>query len=104
MPQATARAPRADLEQDRPSRPRRTVTITGHPDPAPPPRRLREVQAGQTVALPSRGPRLVEMERRRPPRSATDRLGARPDRIAMWAVVMAVFLILVAATSSQAAV
>jgi hypothetical protein len=57
---------------------RRTVTITGHPD-RPAPRHLR----------------LVEVERRRPPRSAVERLGPRPDRLAMWAVFMALFLILV---------
>ena len=58
--------------------PRRTVTITGHPERTAP-----------------RHLRLVEVERRRPPRTAVERLGPRPDRIAMWAVFMALFLILV---------
>ncbi|MDQ4041367.1 MAG: hypothetical protein M3141_06415 [Actinomycetota bacterium] len=58
--------------------PRRTVTITGRPERAVP-----------------RHLRLVEIERRRPPRTAVERLGPRPDRIAMWAVFMALFLILV---------
>jgi hypothetical protein len=58
--------------------PRRTVTITGRPE--------------RTV---SRHLRLVEVDRRRPPRTTVERLGPRPDRIAMWAVFMALFLILV---------
>ncbi|MDX6699701.1 MAG: hypothetical protein QOE65_3098 [Solirubrobacteraceae bacterium] len=63
--------------------PRRTVTITGHPDKVVP-----------------RHLRLVEVERRRPPRTAVERLGPRPDRIAMWAVFMALFLIAVVLLSS----
>jgi hypothetical protein len=53
--------------------------------------------------LTARLPRMVEVKRRRPPRSPYERLGPRPDRIAMWALLMAVALVLVAATSSQAA-
>ena len=41
---------------------------------------------------------------RRPRRDPYARGGSRPDRIAMWAVVLCVLLILVAATSSHAAV
>jgi hypothetical protein len=59
----------------RAEQPRRTVTITGHPDRP----RLR----------------LVEIDRRRPPRGAVERLGPRPDRVALWAVFMALFLIVV---------
>jgi hypothetical protein len=63
---------------------RRTVIITGRPESrfAPPPPR-------------------VERRRTRP---RTERLGPRPDRVAMWAVMMALFLILVTAASSHAAV
>jgi hypothetical protein len=43
----------------------------------------------------------VEIQRRRPPRSATERLAGHPDRLAMWAVVMALFLILVTILSSH---
>jgi hypothetical protein len=46
---------------------------------------------------------MVEVNRRRPARSPRERLGPRPDRIAMWALLMAVALVLVAATSSHAA-
>jgi hypothetical protein len=43
----------------------------------------------------------VEIDRRRPPRRPVERLGPRPDRVAMWAVVMALFLILVTIASSH---
>jgi hypothetical protein len=57
---------------------RRTVTIRGQVAPRPAPRRSR--------------------------RDPYDRVGSRPDRIAMWAVLLCVLLVLVAATSSHAAV
>ena len=69
---------------DRPVAARRTVVIRGQ------------------VAPPSRvssGP-----ARRRPPRRASERIaGSRPDRAAMWAVLMGVFLILVAVLSAHGA-
>ena len=67
---------------DPPAR-RRTVEITGHP-----------------VGGPSL-PRLVEIDRRRPARRAVERVGPRPDKIALWAVVLGFFLILVAVTSTS---
>lgn len=50
---------------------------------------------GRTIPAPalSRG---LDVERRRPPRRAVDRFGARPDRVAMWALLMGLALILVA--------
>jgi hypothetical protein len=69
---------------------------------APPPRRTVQI-TGRTVAAPAL-PRLVEVERRRPARRPAERVGPRPDRIALWAVLLGFFLILVAATSSNAAV
>lgn len=42
-----------------------------------------------------------ETARRRPARTPAERLGARPDRVALWAVLMGFFLILVAATSGH---
>jgi hypothetical protein len=59
-------------------RARRTVQITGRPVAAP---------------------RLVEVERRRPVRRPVERIGGRPDRIALWAVLFCFFLILVALSS-----
>ncbi|MCW3014319.1 MAG: hypothetical protein JWO02_1411 [Solirubrobacterales bacterium] len=44
---------------------------------------------------------LREIGSRRP-RSAVDRVRHRPDRIAMWVVLLGVFLVLIAATSSSA--
>ncbi len=43
-------------------------------------------------------------QRRRPPRPVHERVGFRPDRMAMWAVLLGVLMILAAATSSHAAV
>jgi len=78
-------------EQEAPAEPtplavpprRRTVEITGHPG------------AGPTL------PRLVEIDRRRPARRPVERVGPRPDRVALWAVVLGFFLILVAVTSTS---
>jgi hypothetical protein len=64
---------------------RRTVTISGRGTD-------RQSGAWQSSA------------RRRPPRRARERAGTRPDRIAMWAVLLGVLLVLAAATSSHAAV
>jgi hypothetical protein len=50
-----------------------------------------------------RGQAAAPSARKRPGRSPYERGGARPDRIAMWAVLLGVLLILVAATSSHAA-
>ena len=73
------------------TQPRRTVEITGRTVPAPPVPRSRE---DLTVAYGARG------SNRRPSLSPADRLVHRPDRIAMWAVVLGFVLILVAATSA----
>jgi hypothetical protein len=80
----SATAPAAGIALEPPPA-RRTVQITGRPGTAPSPARL------------------VEVERRRPPRRPAERVGPRPDRIALWAVLLGFFLILVAATSSNAA-
>jgi hypothetical protein len=54
---------------------RRTITITGNPTPA--------------------------RSRRRSPAQA--QIAARPDRVALWAVVLGMFLVLVAAATAHAA-
>ncbi|MEP6954725.1 MAG: hypothetical protein ABI950_11760 [Solirubrobacteraceae bacterium] len=64
---------------------RRTVQITGHP--------------GARAGISG----LIEIDRRRAARRPVERIGPRPDRLAMWAVLLGLFLILVAATSSHAA-
>jgi hypothetical protein len=50
--------------------------------------------------------RMPSMAQRHRGRTASDRIGARPDRIALWAVALGAILILLAAmtSSSQAAV
>src|SRR3954447_24680051 len=103
-----SRAPRRPRRR-MPSPPRRNAVAATPTSPAattalgPPPARRTVQITGRTVAAPPL-PRLVEVERRRPARRPVERVGRRPDRIAMWAVVLGFFLILVAATSSNAAV
>ena len=82
---------------------RRTVVISGRPDEARvrPLRQATPRPGGTVVQFPARGPRVMEFERRRPPRRPVERVGPRPDRIAMWAVIMALFLILVTLLSSH---
>jgi hypothetical protein len=71
------------------------------PAPLAAPSRRRTVEiTGRTVGAPSL-PRLVQIDRRRPARRATERFGARPDRLALWAVVLGFFLIFVAVTSTS---
>jgi hypothetical protein len=73
------------------SGPRRTVEITGRTVSAP---AVPRSGGDPTVAYGARG------STRRPTLSPADRLVHRPDRIAMWAVVLGFVLILVAATSA----
>jgi hypothetical protein len=47
-------------------------------------------------------PRTVEVDRRRQQRRAIVRIGARPDRVAMWALLMGLLLILVAIGTADA--
>ncbi len=61
---------------------------------ATPGRRIIEIR-GRTVPAPI-VPRPIETDRRRPPRRAIERVGGRPDRVAMWALLMGLLLILVA--------
>ena len=96
MPQARARALRADEEAELAPR-RRTVTITGHPGArARPASRVIDLEHRRAA----RAGGVVEIERRRrPSRRVSERIGPRPDRLAMWALMMALFLILVVAVS-----
>ncbi|HEU4977877.1 MAG TPA: hypothetical protein VFT42_03180 [Solirubrobacteraceae bacterium] len=55
---------------------------------------------GRTVGAPAL-PRLVEIDRRRPAPRAIDRVGGRPDRLAMWAVMLGIVLVLAALSSSS---
>ncbi len=64
---------------------RRTVEIRGRP--------------AHAQSVPRR-----EVERRRPPRRPVERVGSRPDRLAMWALLMGILLILVAVGTADASV
>jgi hypothetical protein len=70
--------------------------------PPPPAGTRRTVQI---KGRPAEG-RMPSMAQRHRGRTASDRIGARPDRIALWAVALGAILILLAAmtSSSQAAV
>jgi hypothetical protein len=63
---------------------RRTVRISGHPGATVAPRRLREIQP------------------RRARRSVVDRAVSSPDRMALYAVLLGLFLVVIAAASSGA--
>ena len=92
--------PRA-LTGDEPVRRDASVPSDDRPRPLEVPERRRTVEiTGRTVGAPTL-PRLVEINRRRPARRPVERIGARPDRLALWAVVLGFFLIFVAVTSTS---
>ena len=68
----------------------------------PPPARRTVTIRGQVADR--RSPRMVEVDRRRPPRRPRDRAAGRPDRVALWAVLLCLLLVAAAATSAHAAV
>jgi hypothetical protein len=90
-PRATIEPPPPVLEgppaaiEPRPAPERRTVTIRG-----------RGAERDLTWSAPR--------SRRRPAQPVHHRPGFKPDRAAMWAVLLGLLLVLVAATSSHAAV
>jgi hypothetical protein len=73
---------------------------------AEPPRSATGGVAGRrTITITGQGAeRYAVNSRRRPAQRAHERPGFKPDRAAMWAVLLGVLLVLVAATSSHAAV
>ena len=110
MPEAAARSGRIHEDGVRahgdahaePGRPRRTITITGHPGEGRTGARPHlYAVAEMRPAIQPRRPRVIEVQRRRPPRRTPERLGSQPDRIAMWAVMMALFLVAVTLLSSH---
>jgi hypothetical protein len=66
------------------------------------------VPGRRTVTIQGRGGERAgfrqTQSRRRPSERPYERAGFRPDRVAMWAVMLGVLLVLVAATSSHAAI
>jgi hypothetical protein len=59
-----------------------------------------------TVQIRGRGAEArvhaVLRERRRPPRTVSERLGPRPDRLALWALLLALVLIITAVATADA--
>jgi hypothetical protein len=103
---ADARASRApenvERRQSDPARPAPVARRGPHArGTALPARRTVEIR-GRTVPAPA-VPR-VELDRRRPPRRAIERVGPRPDRLALWALLMGLMLILVAVGTADASV
>jgi hypothetical protein len=68
-----------------------------------PARRTVEIR-GRTVPAPVVPRSNVEIDRRRPSRRPIERVGSRPDRLAMWALLMGIVLILVAVGTADASV
>lgn len=73
---------------------RRTVSITGHPSEHVPALRLVRDVPEQDAPPPVRS-------RRRPPLRAVERIGSRPDRIASWAVLLGIVLVVVTLLSTH---
>jgi hypothetical protein len=114
MPRAEARAWWADVEdvkeriehrrasQDAPDSrdeltQRRTVHITGRGHHSGATARLRLVEDSQA----SVSAQVPTATRRRPRPRAAERIGARPDRIAGWAVLLGFLLVLIAILSTH---
>lgn len=97
----TAKGPVLDFSPEPPASAaptRRTVQITGRtvPAPATTPARRAEAEFGPGAD------RAGGADRRRPARRPAERIGARPDRVAMWALLMGLMLILVAVGTADA--
>jgi hypothetical protein len=98
------RAPAEIVERRQPAAGRPAPVARRGPHPkgtALPARRTVEIR-GRTVPAPA-VPR-VELDRRRPPRRVVERVGPRPDRLALWALLMGLMLILVAVGTADASV
>lgn len=99
MSHATARARPSQRERHAAPQ-RRTVVITGQQASARPDLAAKPwAEIGQRSE--PRKPRLVDVDRRRPPRRPRERVGHRPDLVARWAVLMGMFLVLVAVLSAN---
>ena len=79
-----------------PAHARRTVLITGRPGDVTAPNLNPALARSRSIAAVDTAPRV---RRNR----AVTRIRARPDRIALWAVLLSVFLVVVAAWSAHAA-
>ncbi len=112
MPQQGVAVSRGDRDrspyEERVPAPKRTATPVGHPSP---PSLERTPTAGgvpgrRTVTIRGQGAERYVPARsssRRRPERRYERAGFRPDRTAMWAVLLGLMLILAAVTSAHAA-
>jgi hypothetical protein len=80
---------------------RRTVKIQGRGAERPVPRRSSEVSRRSSAEVPRRSTAAAP---RRPAPAWHERPSFHADRVAMWAVVLGILLVIVAATSAHAAV
>jgi len=72
-------------------------------DEPPPPRQATAPGERRTIRIGGRPEGSLEAtraQRRRPPRTAHERIGARPDRVAAYAVALGLLLILIAVVSA----
>jgi len=91
--------------------PRRTITITGHAAEPPAAVPLRLVERAPADLEPAPWPRRPAeareapaphpAARRRPRRTAAEWLGAKPDRVAAWAVALGFLLVLAGILSAH---
>jgi peptidoglycan hydrolase-like protein with peptidoglycan-binding domain len=96
-----------DFVPDRAKR-SRTIIITGRPERSSRPAAAltsseRDQRFFREAAAAAPAARLQRQPQRRQRRGAVERAGHRPDRIALWAFVLGVLVVLIAATSSDAA-
>jgi hypothetical protein len=84
---------------------RRTVKIRGQAIPTAPARPLHDASDVELAATVVDGPwtRSRSTSRRRPRRRAAERVGHRPDRIALWAFIVGLLLVIIAAATAHGA-
>jgi len=97
----TAEARRRADETD--DAPHTATVVLSRPAAAIPSRRTVEIRGRTVPAPPVATARALDSDRRGPQRLSGQRVVARPDRIAMWALLMGIVLILVAVGTADAA-
>ena len=85
---------------------RRTVRIRGQVIPTAPARPLHEAGDAELDAVVVAGPwvrQVPSQAHRRPRKRVSERVGPRPDRIALWAFVVGLLLVVIAAATAHGA-
>ena len=96
-----ARRPAAEVVGPPPFRPRRTVRIRGQAIPSVTAPRLHPVDDERPLPAPDAPNRASRPARRRPRARPAERIGTNPDRLAMWAAILGVVLVLAALLSAH---